>query len=44
MKTYKENVKQLNIIKKELKSGDYPMAIINLEFLVNQLKRELKNE
>lgn len=42
MKSYKENVKQLNDIKKNLKNGYYSMAIIDLEFLTNQLKRELK--
>lgn len=44
MKSFEENVKQLNTIKKELKTKEYPMAIIDLEFLVNQLKRELIEE
>ena len=42
MKSYKENVEQFESIKKKLESGYYSMAIIELEFLVSQLKRELK--
>lgn len=41
MKTYKENIKQLDSIKKKLESGYYSMAIIELEFLTKQLKSEL---